>query len=102
MNRIKTIRTRLQQAFSPTHLEVLDESHQHIGHAGSQGGAGHYAIVITATCFAGLSRVEIHRKIYAVLADLIPHEIHALRISSSLSKHTPPPPRVNSNQVKGK
>jgi BolA protein len=80
MNRINLIRERLQQAFSPIQLEVIDDSHKHIGHAGAQGGAGHYTVTILADCFKNLSRVEAHRKIYDALDDLIPDQIHALRI----------------------
>jgi BolA protein len=76
------IKNRLQMAFSPTQLEVQDDSAQHQGHAGSQSGAGHYTIFIAADCFRGLSRVAIHREIYRVLNDLIPEQIHALQIKN--------------------
>lgn len=79
-DRASLIHSRLQQAFSPDHLEVIDESDQHIGHAGHQGGGRHFAIVITAECFKHISSVEAHRKIYAVLDDLIPEQVHALKI----------------------
>jgi BolA family transcriptional regulator, general stress-responsive regulator len=78
--RIKIITERLQCQFFPASLEVIDDSDKHIGHSGSQGGAGHYTVVIQADCFKNKSRVDVHREIYAVLNDLIPHEIHALRI----------------------
>jgi BolA protein len=78
--RIQEIEQRLQKAFSTSKLEVIDDSHKHIGHAGASSGAGHYTVVIAAECFQGKPRVAIHREIYAVLADLIPHEIHALQI----------------------
>ncbi|MHB1949724.1 MAG: BolA family protein [Gammaproteobacteria bacterium] len=81
MQRIEIIRQRLQHAFAPEQLEILDDSEQHKGHAGSRGGAGHYTVIIAADCFNNLSRVDSHRKIYAVLQDLIPHEIHALKIN---------------------
>lgn len=74
------IKIRLEQAFAPTHLEVIDESDQHIGHAGHQGGGRHFAIVISAVSLKGLSRVEAHRKIYALFTDVMPDRIHALRI----------------------
>jgi BolA family transcriptional regulator, general stress-responsive regulator len=80
MNRAAIIHARLQQAFSPTQLEVMDESDQHIGHAGHQGGGRHFAIVIASQHFAKMSRVEAHRQIYALFADMMPEEIHALRI----------------------
>lgn len=78
--RIETIKKRLEDAFSPTTLEVIDDSHLHIGHAGSKGGAGHYTVVIRANSLNKLNRVSAHREIYKVIEDLIPHEIHALKI----------------------
>ena len=78
-NKTEIIRSRLTQAFSPTHLEVIDESDKHIGHAGHQGGR-HFAVVIAADCFNTISSIESHRKIYALFEDLMPDEIHALRI----------------------
>ena len=78
--RVALMTERLQHAFSPSYLEVLDESDKHIGHAGHQGGGRHFAVMITADCFAGVSRVDAHRQIYALFTDLMPDQIHALRI----------------------
>lgn len=80
MDRIHLIKEQLTHSFSPTQLEVLDDSDQHKGHVGSQGGAGHYTVIIAAEYLNNLSRVEAHRKIYSVLQDLIPNQIHALKI----------------------
>lgn len=78
--RTQIIRERLEKKFAPTHLEVIDDSAKHVGHAGSRDGAGHFTVVIQADYFAGKSRVEAHRLIYDALSDLIPKEIHALQI----------------------
>lgn len=78
--RIQVITERLQKKFSPSKLDVQDDSDKHIGHAGSQGGAGHYTVIIQSNYFANFTRVDAHREIYTLLNDLIPHEIHALRI----------------------
>ena len=59
---------------------MIDESDRHIGHAGHQGGGRHFAIIIASDEFIHLSRVEVHRKIYAVLQDMMVEKIHALRI----------------------
>jgi BolA protein len=77
---IKEIEQRLTQAFLPTYLLVEDESDQHIGHAGHQGGGHHFAVTIAASGLQNQSRIQSHRQIYAVLADLIPNPIHALKI----------------------
>jgi BolA family transcriptional regulator, general stress-responsive regulator len=80
LQRAALIRERLQQAFAPTHLEVIDESDKHVGHAGHQGGGRHFAIVISAECLVDLKRVDAHRRIYALFEDMMPDKIHALRI----------------------
>jgi BolA protein len=80
MKILELIQERLQTAFSPVELQVIDDSHQHIGHEGSKDGAGHFTVNIRAASFVGLSRIEAHKRIYHVLEDLIPHKIHALRI----------------------
>ena len=79
-DRSKIIYTRLTAAFSPTQLEVIDDSDEHIGHAGHQGGGRHFTIIISAECFREKSRIESHRQIYSVFSDMIPDQIHALRI----------------------
>lgn len=78
--RIAIIQSRLQAAFSPSKLDVIDESDLHAGHAGHQGGGRHFAIVISADCFKGISRVTAHRQIYALFTDMMPDQIHALKI----------------------
>lgn len=81
VERVNLIRMRLEKALSPTYLQVIDESDQHIGHAGHQGGGRHFAIVIKADSLTGLTRVAAHQKIYALFSDLMPDAIHALRIT---------------------
>ena len=75
---VDDIRARLQQAFSPASLEVVDEGHLHIGHAGE--GTGHFRVRIAAAAFADTTRVQQHRMVYEALADLMGNGIHALAI----------------------
>ena len=77
---IDAIRERLQQAFSPSTLEVIDEGHLHIGHAGE--GTGHFRVRIASAAFAGKTRVQQHRMVYDALADLMGRGIHALAIEA--------------------
>ncbi len=74
------IRQRLDSAFAPTILEVRDEGHQHIGHTGE--GKGHFHVRIVSTAFAGTTPLQRHRMVYAVVADLMDHGIHALAIDA--------------------
>jgi BolA protein len=77
---------RLRHALAvlaPTALEVLDESHQHLGHAGHRPeGETHYRIRIVAGSFAGKSRVDIHRLINALAAPEFATGLHALAIEA--------------------
>lgn len=74
----------LQQALSPSALEVQDDSHLHAGHAGAREGR-HFTVRVTSERFAGLSRVARHRLIYDALRLLIPRGIHALAIEARAS-----------------
>lgn len=72
---------RLAAALSPTLLQLEDQSHQHIGHAGHDPrGESHFALTIESSAFAGLSRVDRQRRIYAALGDLMHERVHALTI----------------------
>lgn len=79
MNRIERIKEKLN-ALSPSHLNIIDESHLHVGHAGARTGKGHFAVEITCDAFSEKSRLECHRMIYAALGDMMETDIHALRI----------------------
>jgi len=77
---IAQIRERLQAAFAPTELDVLDEGHKHAGHAGE--GKGHFHVRIVSTAFAGQLPIKRHRMIYAALDGLMDRGIHALSIDA--------------------
>lgn len=79
-SRAHLIEQRLLKAFAPTFLEVIDESDSHIGHAGHQGGGRHFAIRIMAESLNSLPKIEAHRQVYALFSDMIPEQIHALKI----------------------
>ncbi len=76
------IRTRLEDAFAPTRLEVVDDSESHRGHAGfREGGESHFLITIHAPAFAGMTRLQRHRAVHEALgADLV-GRIHALGLT---------------------
>ena len=77
---LEQIRQRLIQALAPTELEVVDEGHLHAGHAGE--GKGHFHVHIVSAAFAGLLPIRRHRLVYAALAGLMDHGIHALSIDT--------------------
>lgn len=82
-----TIRERitlnLTEAFRPSLLEVVDESHLHKGHGGwREGGETHFRVRIVSPAFAGKSRVDVHRMINQTLAAEIAERVHALAIEA--------------------
>jgi BolA family transcriptional regulator, general stress-responsive regulator len=77
--RAERIRARLQ-ALAPIELELVDESHKHVGHAGARDGRGHFALRIRSAAFAGLMPLARHRRVYEALGELMQTDIHALSI----------------------
>ena len=78
------ITEKLSTAFTPQSVEVVDESHQHTGHAGHrEGGETHFRVYIVAEAFRGKSRLERHRMINAALTNELQNGVHALAIHAS-------------------
>jgi len=75
---------RLTELLSPIHLEVLDESAAHAGHAGADGtGSGtHFRVRIASPLFAGKALVARHRLVYDALHVFIERGLHALAIET--------------------
>ncbi|MEN9409987.1 MAG: hypothetical protein RL216_1961 [Pseudomonadota bacterium] len=74
------ITQRLTEAFAPSLLEVVNESHRHAGHAGDDGsGESHFRVTIRAASFGAMSRVDRHRAVQKALGDLNTR-IHALAL----------------------
>ena len=77
-----TIREKLTEAFAPTRLEVINESHLHAGHRGSPGtGESHFRVLIVSPTFAGASRVARHRAINKLLEAELKGKVHALALN---------------------
>lgn len=80
--RIAQMQQRLKQALQPEVLEIADESHHHVGHAGARDGRGHFRLHIVSAEFAGLSPLQRHRLVYTALGELMQTDIHALAIEA--------------------
>jgi len=81
--------SKLKQAFAPERLAVLNESHLHAGHHHEESGhhstfdgtgETHFRVRIVSAAFTGMSRIERHRAVNAVLADEIKAGVHALAV----------------------
>ncbi len=76
MSMLEQIKQRLQDAFLPHHLEVLNESHKHNVAAGSE---SHFKVVLVSEEFEGVRKIKRHQQVYGVLSDEMTR-IHALAL----------------------
>ena len=77
------IRSKLEAALSPVHLDVQDDSAKHSGHSGArEGGESHFSVLIVSEAFEGLNRVARQRRINTVLAEELAGPVHALSIQA--------------------
>lgn len=73
--------TQAVQALHPTHLELINESHQHAGYF--EGKESHFKLVIVSQAFDGKRLVARHQMVYQLSQALLTANggsIHALAI----------------------
>ena len=66
------IKQRIEAAIPGSHAEVEDYT----------GGGDHFRATVTATAFAGRSRIDQHRLVYEVFGEEIGGPIHALSLKT--------------------
>lgn len=75
------IKEKILAGLNPSHMELVNESRHHQGHAGDDGtGETHYNLLVVSDCFSGLSRVQRQRLVYGVLKEPIIKGIHAISL----------------------
>lgn len=80
---------KIQRAFQPVALEVIDESAQHHGHAGwKEGGETHFFVRVVSDHFRGMNRVARQQAVYRVLSDEVAGRVHALRMETKTPEET--------------
>jgi BolA protein len=77
---IDIIKNKLS-VFNPELIEVINQSHLHMGHTNHKENS-HFKIKIISSEFNNLSKIEIHRKINNILSKELESEIHALSIDA--------------------
>lgn len=84
MSMIKSLEKKLQSAFNPQKLEIINESHLHAGHQPGFDGTGesHIRIKLVADKFEGMARVERHRNVNALLVEEMDQGLHAIAIEA--------------------
>ncbi|TAN49396.1 MAG: BolA family transcriptional regulator [Methylococcaceae bacterium] len=104
--RAEAVHARLTAALSPNHLEVIDDSMAHAGHAGAMQnrreaeslrlleGGGHFYAIIVAEAFTGKTSVKRHQMVYQALGDMLHSDIHAF----SMKVYTPSEYSTQGNQ----
>ena len=79
----EAIQHKLTEAFSPSRLEIEDDSARHAGHAGaSTSGESHFNVVIQAQAFEGAPKVARQRMVYRTLAEELAGPLHALSVKA--------------------
>ena len=73
------LRSAVEHALAPTHLEIIDDSAAHAGHPGARAG-GHYRLTVVSAAFEGCTQLQRHRLVYAAVAPLMDGAVHALNI----------------------
>lgn len=77
---VEKLEARIASALKAERVEVLDEGHLHIGHAGE--GKGHYRVRVVSAAFDGLGPIRRHRLVYAAVGEWMNDGIHALAIEA--------------------
>lgn len=77
-DRRSRIEDELRARLAAIHVEVIDESHLHVGHAGARDGGGHFRAVVVSMQFEGKAPVQRQRLVYDALESAMGSEIHAL------------------------
>jgi BolA protein len=84
MDVIETLKSKLVLELEAEHVEVIDDSWQHAGHAEARSdlGATHLTIVIVSKRFVGVSLMDQHRMVHAVLQEAREKHLHALQLKT--------------------
>jgi len=81
-DRCARIEADLRERLAAVHVEVIDESHLHVGHVGARDGGGHFRAVVVSMRFEGKAPVQRQRLVYDALESAMGSEIHALSMKT--------------------
>ncbi len=99
----RSITAKLEAAFAPAHLEVINESGSHNVPRGSE---THFKVIVVSTCWAGVALLDRHRSVNTTLAAELASGVHALSVvaktpeqwSKSGGQVRPSPPCLGGSQ----
>jgi BolA protein len=76
------IERKMKEDLAAVHLEIIDESWKHAGHAGAAAGGGHFILLVVSDRFEGVSLLDRNRLVFGILKEEMKGEIHALAIKA--------------------
>lgn len=72
----------IERDFNPEHLEIMNESNKHAGHAGDNGtGQTHFQLLVVSKAFEGCNRMQRQQKVNDSLMFLFSKGLHAISMS---------------------
>ena len=77
-----TIEQKMRTELAAEHVEIIDETWKHAGHAGAAAGGGHFLLSVVSERFVDLALLDRHRLIFRTLDQEMKEEIHALVITA--------------------
>lgn len=81
---------KLTEAFNPTHLNIIDESHKHAGHSAmkhhDRTQETHFKVVVVSDYFQDKMPIDRHRAINDCLKEELQSGVHALSIEAKTQK----------------
>ncbi len=81
MKRKQRINNLLLNKFKEFSIEIIDNSHLHIGHNNFNGKQeSHFQIILKCKFFQNFNRLQIHRKINQLLEEEFKDGLHSLEI----------------------
>jgi BolA protein len=83
MSTALVIEEKLISAFSPLHLEVINESNNHNVPPGSE---SHFKVIIVSNSFDSERLIKRHRAVNSVLSEELAGKIHALAMHTYTEK----------------
>ncbi|XP_069796689.1 bolA-like protein 1 [Narcine bancroftii] len=86
------LRAKLQSDLSPSHLEVVNESHRHAVPLGSE---THFKVVVVSQRFEGLPLLQRHRLVNKAVQEELATTVHALSIVAKTPQQWAADPQVS-------
>jgi len=84
MSVIEQLKDKLTRDLQALHVEIIDDSWQHAGHAEARSdlGATHLSITVVSPQFEGVGLMDQHRMVHEALKEAREKHLHALQLKT--------------------